>query len=131
MKMSQGLPFLPWFPARFLSATRGWSVTARGVYRELLDCQWESSNGLPANPSELQQLIGATLAEWKCWRGLVEGKFPLDADGRRRNPTLEHHRAKSLDIRERNRTGAAKTNAKRWGGKVLPFQSGGNRHEPS
>lgn len=127
-KASGSLPFLPWFPARFMSSTRGWSVTARGIYRELLDCQWEMGS-LPANAVELQQMIGATPAEWKCWRGLVEVKFPLNADGRRRNSTLELHRAKSLDIRERNRAGAAKTNSKRWGGKVVPFQGGGTRNE--
>jgi uncharacterized protein YdaU (DUF1376 family) len=121
---SSGLPFLPWYPARFMSATRGWSVTARGIYRELLDCQWEMGS-LPPTPAELQQLIGATAAEWKCWPSLVEPKFPLDTDNRRRNPTLEQHRAKSLGIRERNQVGASKTNAKRWGAKVVPFQSGG------
>jgi len=126
-----GLPFMPWFPARFLSSTRGWSVTARGVYRELLDCQWESPNGLPAAPAELQQLIGATSAEWKAWPGQVETKFPIDADGRRRNPTLEQHRAKSLWIRERNSAGGIKGNAKRWAAKkIVQFPSGGNRSEP-
>ncbi len=119
-----GLPFLPWYPASFMSATRGWSVTARGVYRELLDCQWELG-GLPATPTELQQLIGATVSEWKHWQSLVEAKFPLDADNRRRNPTLEQHRAKSLGIRARNQAGAGKTNAKRWGAKVVAFPSGG------
>jgi len=33
MGSTESLPMLPWFPANFLSATRGWSVTARGVYR--------------------------------------------------------------------------------------------------
>jgi len=130
MKRSKsGLPFLPWFPARFMSSTRGWSVTARGVCRELLDCQWEMGS-LPANAAELRKLIGATHAEWKCWADLVETKFPKDADGRRRNPTLEEHRAKSLRVRECNRAGAVKTNAKRYGPNVVPFQSGGNRNEP-
>jgi uncharacterized protein YdaU (DUF1376 family) len=124
MSKSPSLPFMPWFPSRFLSSTRGWSITARGVYRELLDCQWEMGS-LPASATELQEMIGATKTEWKYWPSLVETKFPVDADGRRRNPTLEQHRANSLGIRERNRAGAAKTNAKRYGSKVVPFQSGG------
>jgi uncharacterized protein YdaU (DUF1376 family) len=109
-----GLPFLPWFPARFLSSTRGWSVTAKGLYRELIDAQWEIG-GLPANAAELQRLIGATNVEWKHWPTLVEPKFPIDADGLRRNQATERHRAKSLGIRERNRAGAEKTNKTRWG----------------
>ncbi len=123
---TNGLPFMPWFPARFISSTRGWSVTARGVYRELLDCQWDLG-GLPASPTELQRLIGATAAEWKCWHRLIEPKFPLCADGQRRNPTIEEHRVKSLGIRDRNRVGAAKTNGKRWGSKVVSLS---DRREP-
>jgi uncharacterized protein YdaU (DUF1376 family) len=86
---------LPWFPANFMSSTRGWSVTARGIYRELLDCQWEIG-GLPADPAALQRLVGATAAEWKSWPG-VEPKFPTCSDGLRRNPTLERHRAHSIE----------------------------------
>jgi uncharacterized protein YdaU (DUF1376 family) len=123
-----GLPFLPWFPARFLSSTRGWSVTAKGVYRELIDAQWELG-ALPANASELQRLIGATNTEWKHWSTLIEAKFPIDADGLRRNAPTEEHRARSLGIRERNRAGAGKTNAKRWGGKVVQFPEGAGRDE--
>ncbi len=125
-RKAEGLPFLPWFPARFLSSTRGWSVTAKGVYRELLDAQWELG-GLPADGAELQKMIGATNAEWRCWAGLVEAKFPIDSDGLRRNPTTEAHRAKSLRIRERNRAGAEKTNAERWGPKVVGFPGGGRQ----
>jgi uncharacterized protein YdaU (DUF1376 family) len=125
----KSLPFLPWYPARFMSATRGWSVTARGVYRELLDCQWEMGS-LPGDPRELQRLIGATNAEWRCWPQLVECKFPVGEDSRRRNQVMEEHRARSLGIRERNREGAAKTNAKRYGPRVVPFQGGGSRGEP-
>lgn len=123
-----GLPFLPWYPARFMSATRGWSITARGVYRELLDCQWEMGS-LPPTPAELQQLIGATVAEWRCWPTLVEPKFPLDPDNKRRNPTLEEHRKASLSIRERNRAGAAKTNAARWGTNVVQLPAGRARSD--
>jgi uncharacterized protein YdaU (DUF1376 family) len=122
------LPFLPWYPADFLSSTRGWSVTAKGVYRELIDAQWELG-GLPKNPAELQRMIHATDAEWRNWSVKIEAKFPIDTDGLRRNPTIERHRAKSLVIRDRNRAGADKTNAKRWGSNVVKFRNGGNRDE--
>ena len=102
-------PMLPWYPANFISSTRGWSVTARGIYRELLDCQWEMPEGLPVDPGALQRLIGATAAEWKSWP-LVEPKFPVSADGLRRNPTLEKHRAHATHRSEK----AAASAAEKW-----------------
>jgi uncharacterized protein YdaU (DUF1376 family) len=113
MSTGKSLAMLPWFPSSFLASTRGWSVTARGIYRELLDCQWDMG-GLPADPWELQRLIGATNAEWKSWV-TVELKFSVCSDGLRRNSTLERHRAKSVELKERHQRGAAETNAKRWG----------------
>lgn len=99
---------LPWYPSSFLSSTRGWSVTARGIYRELLDCQWDMG-GLPSEGAELRQLIGATSTEWKAWP-LVEQKFPLCADGLRRNTKLEEHRQRSV---ERSRK-AADSAREKW-----------------
>jgi hypothetical protein len=108
----QSLPMLPWFPAAFLSSTRGWPVTARGICRELIDSQWELRS-LPADPAALQKLIGASAAEWKSWP-IVEPKFPIGADGLRRNPNLEKIRRLALLKAARHRRGADKTNTKRW-----------------
>lgn len=105
----KSFPMLPWYPANFMSATRGWSVTARGIYRELLDCQWEKPEGLPADPAALRQLICATVAEWKSWP-VVEGKFPIGADGVRRNATLERHRARASERSAK----AAESAAEKW-----------------
>lgn len=116
------LPMLPWFPAAFMSSTRGWNLSARGIYRELLDSQWEIGS-LPADSAVLQKLIGATAGEWKSWP-IVEPKFPVGADGRRRNGTLEKHRIKAFTLTERHRRGAGKTNAKRWGVRVDRFTDG-------
>lgn len=99
---------MPWYPSSFISATRGWSVTARGIYRELLDTQWEIG-GLPVNSSELQRLIGATNYEWKAW-AIVEPKFPMCSDGLRRNARLEQHRSHSI---ERSKKAAASAR-ERW-----------------
>lgn len=95
------LAMMPWFPPDFLSSTRGWSVTAKGVYRELLDAQWELGD-LPEGSEELRVLIGATKAEWKAGWPKCEAKFPL-IDGRRRNPRLEEHRSKSTRLSEKRR----------------------------
>lgn len=105
----KSFPMLPWYPASFMSSTRGWSVTARGIYRELLDCQWEKPEGLPTDPATLQRLIGATNAEWKSWP-IVEPKFPIGADGTRRNPTVERHRARAAERSEK----AAASAAEKW-----------------
>lgn len=113
---NQSLPMLPWFPAAFMSSTRGWSVTARGIYRELIDAQWDLGT-VPADPEALRKLIGATPAEWKSWQ-LVEPKFPIGADGLRRNSNLEKIRRKSLTLADRRRRGADKTNSKRWRARV-------------
>ena len=102
--MKKPLPMLPWFPASFMSSTRGWSVTARGIYRELLDCQWEM-HGLPDNAAELRKLISATQTEWKQWP-LVESKFPICPDGLRRNPRLERHREHAICKSQRASTSA-------------------------
>jgi len=91
------LVYLPWFTRDFMSATRGWSLTAKGLYRELLDAQWDMGS-LPSDPHALQQLAGATAAEWRTWNQFVAPKFPISADGRRRNERLEQHRQKALHV---------------------------------
>jgi uncharacterized protein YdaU (DUF1376 family) len=91
------LVYLPWYTRDFMSATRGWSLTAKGLYRELLDAQWDMGS-LPSDPHDLQQLAGATAAEWRTWDQFVATKFPLCADGRRRNSRLEQHRQKALHV---------------------------------
>jgi uncharacterized protein YdaU (DUF1376 family) len=107
-------PWMKWFPRDFMSSTRGWPLTARGVYRELIDCAWDMGS-LPAEPKELAALIGATTDEWRVAWHYVETKFPLGDDGRRRNARLESHRQKALDEHQARQRGARNANAKRWG----------------
>lgn len=118
------MPRMPWYPRDFRSSTLGWSLVARAVYRELLDAQWDVS-GLPVDPEDLRAIAQASLAEWKkAWRH-VEAKFPVDADGKRRNPRLELHRADALQLAAKRRKAAKK----RWSGRkenVVPFSSGGD-----
>jgi uncharacterized protein YdaU (DUF1376 family) len=94
--MAQGLAMMPWFPGDFMKSTRGWSVTAKGVYRELLDAQWDMGE-LPADPEELRQAIGATLTEWEVGWKKCESKFPVRRNSRR-NWTLEGHRLKAEQL---------------------------------
>jgi uncharacterized protein YdaU (DUF1376 family) len=107
---------MPWFPRNFLGETRGWSVTAKGVYRELLDAQWDMG-ALPADPEELRVLIGATPEEWtKGWAKACQ-KFTATEDGRLINLPLEENRNKATELAERRAQGAHTVNAKRGAGR--------------
>ncbi len=90
---------MPWFPSDFLGATRGWPLTARAIYRELLDAQWDMGV-LPIATILLQQIVGATPEQWQEGWPFVEAKFPA-IEGGRRNPTLEEHRIKALKLKEK------------------------------
>jgi len=101
---------MPWYPRDFASATRGWPLVARGAYRELLDAQWDMV-ALPEDPRELRMIVAATPKEWStCWR-LLESKFPVFSDGRRRNPRLETHRIKAVELIKKQQAGGFATAA--------------------
>ena len=111
-------PWLKWYPRDFASSTRGWPIPARGVYRELLDAQWDAGGvdvgTLPDDEEHLREIARATPAEWKvAWR-FVASKFP-QVEGGRRNGRLEEHRQESIAEYLGRSKGAALTNAKRWG----------------
>jgi uncharacterized protein YdaU (DUF1376 family) len=115
---ASGFPWLKWFPRDFASSTRGWPLVARGVYRELLDCQWDLGGSqpgiLPDDPEQLRELARARASEWKvAWR-FVARKFPRVAGGRQ-NARLEEHRKASIRELTGRQKGAQRTNAKRWG----------------
>lgn len=105
---AKSMAMLPWWPGAFMSATRGWSVTARGVYRELLDAQWDMGT-LPADPVELQRVIGATAPEWEEGWAKCASKF-IGVPGGLQNPRLEEHRMDSLNRRLRKQEGARLAN---------------------
>ncbi len=114
MMADDRLPMLPWFPADFMAATRGWSVTTRGVYRELLDAQW-SMGRLPRDPDMLKRLIGARDDEWQEAWPYVETKFPVTQGRCRANVRLEYHRSRTIDLKQKAKKGADITNLKRYG----------------
>lgn len=108
---------MAWYPRDFVCSTRTWPLEARGVYRELLDAQWDMGGSgvgtLPDDEEQLRELARATPEQWRvAWR-LVEPKFPR-VEGGRRNPRLEQHREAALAVYLGRRKGAEKTNSKRW-----------------
>jgi hypothetical protein len=123
------LVWYAWFPRDFRSSTLGWPHVAKSIYRDLLDCEFDMGmGGLPADPANLRALIGATPAEWRTsWAPFVEAKFPIGADGLRRNARLEQHRQKAVKLSakraEAGKLGAAKSNAAR--SKVIPISARG------
>ena len=121
MKDKPQMPMLPWFPANFHASTRTWPLIARAIYRELLDAQWDAG-GIPSDQEALRRIVGASVDQWCGAWPLIQPKFELGTDGLLRNPRLEQHRIKSARLYERHRTGAEKTNSKRWGAKVTPFR---------
>jgi uncharacterized protein YdaU (DUF1376 family) len=109
---------LPWYPRDFASSTRGWSLTARGIYRELLDAQWDkggSSPGfLPDHPEQLRMIAGASRNEWKVGWPVVAPKFPK-VDGGRQNARMEEHRRQALEAFAKKSRAGKLGNSKRWG----------------
>lgn len=108
---------MTWFPRDFMSSTRTWPLEARGIYRELLDAQWDAGGSgvgmLPDDEEQLRELARATPEQWRvAWR-FVEPKFPR-VEGGRRNVRLEQHREAAIADYLGRRKGADKTNSKRW-----------------
>lgn len=89
-------------------------MAARGAYRELLDAQWDLGY-LPKDPAELKMLSGATAAEWRISWPLLEPKFVIGDDDKRRNMRLELHRRKSIKQYKGQSAGGKEGNRKRWG----------------
>jgi uncharacterized protein YdaU (DUF1376 family) len=99
------LPMLPWFPRDFLSATRGWKLIERGLYRELLDAQWELGP-LPSDTNELSDIAGAKPSEFAAAWPKVRSKFVDDGSGRLINLKLEQHRASAIQrLRDHSKAG--------------------------
>jgi len=88
--------YLPLYVRDFLTSTIGWTAEERGHYMTLLMLQWDRL-GLPPDLAGLERLSPGVGAVWS----LLEAKFPVDADGQRRNQRLEEHRARAIDLRQR------------------------------
>ena len=86
----------PWYKrwtADFAASTVGWTLAEIGGYDKLLDASWQS-DGLPADPKRIFLIHGEIESVWK----LLADKFPIAADGKRRNPRQERERAEMLGV---------------------------------
>lgn len=115
-------PAFDFYCERWTHGTRHLTKVERCDYLDLLLYQW-TSDGLPADVDMLARLVG--YRKGSQISPLVLEKFPVAADGKRRNARLEEERTKQRDRIRRKRQGAAKTNVKRWG------NAGGDAHAPA
>jgi hypothetical protein len=96
----KSLAWYPWFPDRWMgsSKARRMTWTERGLYRELLDWQWQERGVLPADISELSQLVGEDMTK----HPRVLEMFPVVGD-KRANPVLARIWSEQAEKHERRR----------------------------
>ena len=97
--------YMPLYVRDFLTSTIGWTACERGHYLTLLMLQWDR-DGLPAELDALDRLSPGVGDVW----AMLQDKFPIEADGQRRNSRLEDHRDRALELR-RKRSQAGKAAA--------------------
>lgn len=88
--MKKFSPAFDFYPERFWFAVEGWTDSEIVRYWRLLSQQW-MRDGLPTELSELQELARGKVSE------RVLQKFPIAADGRRRNTFMEKGRADQME----------------------------------
>lgn len=86
-----GLVWYRQYPATTLSIARGWPMAVLGVYHALHDLQWDCAS-LPADPDDIRRMGNIQPREWRVAWPLLGPYFPIDVDGRRRNPQLSVQR---------------------------------------
>jgi len=83
-------PWMQFWGDDFMASTLGWSAAERGAYLILLWAAWQG-DGLPADTERVFRLDPDIRAAW----AILEPKFPVGLDGRRRNQRQESERAKA------------------------------------
>ncbi len=70
------LGYYKWYPRDFYSSikVRGMSFTARAIYRELLDLQWE--NGCLTSVQQMLNVLGITSEQWSEFAPYLDQLFP-------------------------------------------------------
>jgi uncharacterized protein YdaU (DUF1376 family) len=94
--------YMPLYVRDFLTSTFGWTAEERGHYLTLLMVAWDRG-GIPAELEQIERLSPGVTSAWP----MLADKFPVDEDGLRRNPRLEKHRGRCVELKEK-RVEAAK-----------------------
>jgi len=108
-KKSNSAPWISFYGEDFYRSTNGWTLLERGAYMFLL---WESwvCDGLNPDPQRIFRSDPDLEALWP----LLESKFPIAADGRRRNPRLEAIRSTMINMSNRKSTAGRSGASNRW-----------------
>lgn len=113
IKQAKDAPAFDFYPERWSQGTRHMSKVERCDYLDLLAFQW-SNDGVPDDLAAVARILGYKKAS-QIPAAVLE-KFPLAADGKRRNARLETIREEQRRRITKRREGAAITNARRWSG---------------
>lgn len=100
-------PWFDFFPERFIAGTAIMDLSERGAYITLLCHQWLAGS-LPDDKRLLSRLAGGDVAD------VVLEKFPVCADGKRRNDKLESVRSEQIDRMLKSKGRAQKAASARW-----------------
>ena len=108
-KKSNSAPWISFYGEDFYRSTNGWTLLERGAYMFLL---WESwvCDGLNPDPQRIFRSDPDLEALWP----LLESKFPIAADGRRRNPRLEAIRSTMINMSNNKSTAGRSGASNRW-----------------
>jgi hypothetical protein len=76
------LGYYEWYPRDFYTSiiVRSMSFTARSIYRELLDIQWE--NGCLTDVQRLLNVMGITVEQWNEFAPFLDELFPNGVNNR-------------------------------------------------
>ena len=108
-KPSNSAPWIAFYGEDFYRSTNGWTLLERGAYMFLL---WESwvCDGLNPDPQRIFRSDPDLEALWP----LLESKFPIAQDGRRRNPRLEEVRSTMISMSNKKSTAGRSGASNRW-----------------
>ncbi len=99
-------PYYSWFPGDFAAKTHHLSTFEKGVYRQLLDCSWNTVDcSLPNDDASLARFAGIRPDQWKKMKPVIMAFWDV-AGGQITNKRLLSERAICLERSARARRGA-------------------------
>lgn len=109
--MSDGAPWVKFFPSDWLTGTRGMSAAETGVYITLLMMMYEKGGAIPLNASKLARLCGVPAAPFQKILDTLVSTEKVSIDG----GMISNSRAKKELAAIKNRSDeAAKAASIRW-----------------
>ena len=101
--------YLKFYGSDFLNSTASWTMEERGIYVTLLWYAWVN-DGLPVDIERVDRMAPGASRAWP----VLEDKFPISEDGKRRNPRMERDRSPFIDTSQRMTERAVRAANARW-----------------